>query len=350
MPGDFMAKEATNIVGLVDTYLSWADKNGPPRGHEKYHPSAFGKCLRLMQYQRYAERGYIEEQHEEHAPNRCRIFGNGHSMHDRWRAYFEEIGILRGYWNCTNPLCQMFDDSGYARTDDAASFLMLPPQNRKPRIYGMDHLQGCFKPQRCNCGCFKFAYEETDVVSKEMNFSGHADLILDFSKFDPDRFAGVKQLFNFDTLPTKPIVVDMKTINNAGFQDVAKGQVHPEYCTQLMIYANILDCEYGVLIYENKDNQRTTCYRIDRDSETLFREVQRQAKEMNEMVEVIDKDGQVHHLLPPPRYSKTNKNCKYCNYRAFCHSSPIWSDPNLEQLKTDFYGLLLEEEPDDYYR
>ena len=49
--------EVVSMLGLLDTYQRHKSINGGPRNYSIYHPSAFGKCLRYMQYQRFAEEG-----------------------------------------------------------------------------------------------------------------------------------------------------------------------------------------------------------------------------------------------------------------------------------------------------
>ena len=338
---EFYPKEISSVIGLVDTYLLWNNENNNHRGFEHYHPSAFGRCLRLMQYQRYAERGLVEPHPKPSEPFLIRTWGNGHSMHDRWRSYFEDIGVLRGYWVCMNPLCSATSDNGEINTSITAADLKDPGKWIKSRrVYGKDELQGCFKPEKCICGWKKFHYDEINVTSKELNFIGHADLILDFSRLNPDRFAGVRQMYKIEELPKNPIVIDMKSCNHYDFQDVAKGNPHDYYIIQLMIYANILQCDYGVLIYENKNNQRTAAFKVERKPE-LWEQICRQAKEMNEMVEVADEDGNTLNLLPPPRpKSKSDKECDYCAFQDICHNSSIWADPELASKRKEFYGDL----------
>jgi len=168
-------------------------------------------------------------------------------------------------------------------------------------------------------------------------------MILDFSRFDPSSVAGVEILFNIENLPKNPVVIDMKSINFFGYKDVAQGNPHHYYLIQIMIYANILDCEYGVLIYENKNDQKSCAFRINK-SEALFQLVCEQAKEMNEMVEATDEHGNIHHKLPPPRpTSKESKECEWCQYRKICHNSKVWDLPDLLELRQEFYGDLLDD-------
>lgn len=342
---EYSPPEVMSVMSLVDAFLKWESVNGPPRGHERYHPSAFGKCLRQMQYQRYNERGWLGEVPEEsHQAFLLRVFGNGHSMHDRWRSYFEGLGILKGYWKCMNPTCGFYDDNGNLDKTLSVNDLRADPGRflRMRREYGRDQLQGSFRPEQCVCGWNKFHYDEISVVDDELNFYGHCDIILDFSRFNPDVIKGIKTDFNFQDLPTKPVVVDMKSINHFDFQDVAKGNPHDYYEVQLMIYANVLQCEYGILIYENKNNQRTASFRIDKHADTKWPQIREQAILMNQMVEVEREDGTIDHLLPPPRPSvQDSKDCSYCQFKSICHASPIWEDAEFQKKRKEFYGSLL---------
>lgn len=339
---EYLPPEVSTLLSNVDACIIWEHEHQPPRGHEVYHPSAFGNCLRLMQYQRYEERGLVKGEKKKPSPDLCRIWGNGHSMHDRWRGYFETMGVLRGYWQCSNPFCGFWGDDGELISTNFNELYKKDNQwGKRRRVHGTNNLQGCFKPDRCVCGCKKFKYEEVDVVNKELNFSGHADIILDFSIIEQLKAKEIIKVLNLNHIPTKPIVVDMKSINHFYYQDVAKGNPHKYYLTQLMIYINILQCEYGVLIYENKNNQKSCAFKVNARSEDLYPHIVKTAKIMNEMTEVVDENGEKLNLLPPPKAvfkDEESDICKYCEYTKLCYSSPIWDDPDIDQIRKDFYG------------
>lgn len=318
--------EVTNIMNVVNTFLSWKSVNGPPRGYLRYHPSSFGSCLRKVQYQRYTDMGKIEVEKEVIKPQNMRIFDTGHSMHARWAGYFEEIGVLRGVWECKNYNCRLYDDDGklISLQDNAAA---------KPRQYGKEEKIGVFKPKACCCGCKEFTYHEITVHDDDLNFHGHCDQILDFSNFDASVYKSgnaVDVLFRECDLPKKPIVLDMKSINAFNFKNKLEKGPSLVYKTQLQIYCNILDLEYGVLIYENKDNSETKVYQVARDPQ-MWAVIKQQAIKMNGMVEDM--------YLPPPRPSvKGEGDCKYCEYQSICHKSKVWDDPKLTELRLNFYG------------
>jgi hypothetical protein len=130
---------------------------------------------------------------------------------------------------------------------------------------------------------------------------------------------------------------------------VAKGNPHFDYIIQLTIYANILDCDFGILMYENKNDQTTCSFRVDLNP-PLFAKVCEQAEKMNAMVDVEGDDGEVLHLLPPPRPKNQNdKQCKYCKYKDRCFASSVWDDPDLDAERLKFYGdfeQAVEPEPE----
>lgn len=329
--------EVISIMGTIDTYLRWREKNKDPRGYEIYHPSSFGNCLRQMQYKRYAAMGLIKGEIEEFDSKTLRLFETGHHTQSRWEKYFTDMGILRGIWVCANPFCSKFDDKGdYDKDKDISN----------PRVYGIDNKLGCFKPDKCSCGCTRFYYEELSVGDKELNMYGHSDMVLDYSKFDPEKYKGVLQTFDILALPSNPIVADMKTIKAKRFDNMVKYGKNPsfEYQIQLQIYMNMLGCEYGVLIYECKDDSRTATYKIQKDLEQ-WEIIKSQAKKMNEMILAKSDDGRPMRLLPPPRYKdKTCYKCNYCEFNKICRASSIWSDPNLESKRNNFYGNLFDDE------
>tara|TARA_Y100000310_G_scaffold344994_1_gene461020 strand:- start:4860 stop:6821 length:1962 start_codon:yes stop_codon:yes gene_type:complete len=266
-------------------------------------------CLRKAQYKRYEELGLIKVKHEVFDSKKLRLFDKGHNMHNRWQGYFAEMGILKGCWTCKNPLCSF--------------------------EYGIEETQGVFCPKVCDeCGCERFKYKEMQVFSKELKFRGNVDLILDFANFKEDQFNGVRPAFNMDSLPKKPIVVDMKTANDDQFKRkvLAKG-VHPEYIVQLLIYIHLLNCEYGIIIYENKNNSELAAYKIDRDEEKF--------KLISEQVLLLEAMSETKVLPPPRPKTISDYECKYCEFAPHCKKCSIWNDPDLQDKREKFYKELL---------
>jgi len=303
----YIPPEVTSILGVVDTHLRWKQTQ-QHRNYKHYHPSEMGKCLRKAQYSRYVEFGWIDLVKKDMDSQKLRLFDKGHNMHARWQKYFTDIGILRGVWRCRG--CG--------------------------EMHGEDSSFGDFRPNNCDCGRDDFKYNENSVYDEELNIRGNCDLVLDFSRLKSNEklFEGVRKAFNLDHLPDSPIVIDMKTINYDQFkrQVIGKGP-HPEYIMQLTIYIHLLGCEYGLIIYENKNNSDIAAFKVEKNDER-FNIIKEQLQAMNAMVK--DK------FLPPPRpTSKSDYNCKFCDFAPHCHKSKVWNDPKLEEKRKRFYKELL---------
>jgi|19_taG_2_1085344.scaffolds.fasta_scaffold01304_7 beta-galactosidase/beta-glucuronidase len=336
--------EVSEMQGLIETYMRWKMTQDGPRGYTIFHPSAFGGCLRQMQYEYFHENelGDVEKVPQDIGGRVSRIFGNGDGMHFRWSKYWEDIGILKGVWECKNNICRAFDNSGEMVTNPKKLVTEKWKEEDKPRRYGLKELTGVLKPEKCVCGHNRFRYHEKTVVSEECNFRGHVDLILDFNNLDDERFEDVKKYYNAEKLPKTTIVADMKSINSNGWRYIDKNGPSLKYKIQLTIYANLLDVDFGWLIYENKDTQDVLSFKIPKSTETVWKEVKLQAKKMMAMQNFKTQDGDTKHLLPPPRpLKKDSSECNYCEFKKQCHASKVWKDPRLNDKRKNFYGTLI---------
>lgn len=304
MSTDF-SKSTYAFARIIDSFLKWNNANGSEhRSYSVFHPSAFGKCLRKMQYQKYADDGIIAKPVVSPEPRMVRIWDTGHSMHSRWAAYMERLNILRGYWKCKN-----------------CSYLT-----------GENEKLGIFKPGKCDkCDCSHWEYQEITVQDKNLNMYGHCDQVLDFGSIN-ESFKNssiaeeVKDMFPM--LPAKPIIVDMKTIGKNQWNKIDK-EAHFYYIVQLTIYLHILDLDMGIIIYERKDDSEIKMFRVERN-DNMWSVICKQAELMQSMVE--------KKSLPPPRpSSKSDFDCRYCEFMDICHASPIWDNPKLEEIRRKFY-------------
>jgi len=329
--------EITSLMGVIDTYMRWNQyTKRNDRSYAHYHPSEWGKCLRMQQYKHYAWIGALGEvEWNGHDSKLLRLFDKGHNMHERWSNYLDNIGgILLGRWKCKNTFCYMFDKNGkFSPSEDKVKKIY---SEKKTRIYGQD--SPIKKPEKCICGCSDFEYLEAHVRAPELNIKGNADLIFNFDDFDTDRFKGVNKTFNIKYLPQNgdKVVGDMKSIGSNSWKNqlLSKG-AHKEYLIQLTIYVHILDCNYGLLMYENKDNSEMIWYKVPRNDE-WWNVIKNQAKSMIQMASSEPKK------LPPPRYStKRNYGCINCDFKKSCHRSKIWDSSNFNKIRKNFYGCLL---------
>ena len=296
------------ISQLIDQFLSYKQNKPSDRSYKVFHPSAFGKCLRKMQYQKYVSEGMMDAPVQSVEPRMIRIWDTGHTMHNRWAQYMEELNVLRGVWKCANPLCN--------------------------KIHGKQEKIGIFKPAQCEvCKSKKFHYEEITIDHPGLNFHGHCDQVLDFSNLCEEfksspQYQSLESLLQF--LPDSPIVIDMKTIGKNQWSKLEKG-AHFYYVVQLTIYLHLLGLDMGIIIYERKDDSETRMFKVTRNDE-WWDVISKQSKLMMSMFE--------KKTLPPPRpQSKNDFDCKYCEFSSTCHESSIWNSPNLDDLRRRFYSF-----------
>ncbi len=309
--GQQTSLQTYSLSRVIDSFLQWRNSSDKSRSYSVYHPSAFGKCLRKMQYQRYASDGIIEQPPKSFDARTLRIFDTGHSLHHRWAEFMRGLKVLRGVWKCLS--CD--------------------------NLHGLNDPLGCFEPPCCEkCDFAKLAYEEITVKDQSINFYGHADQILDFSSARADFLeseVGKSLQSDFANLPSTPFVVDMKSIGKSQWPKIAV-EPHFEYVVQLTTYIHVLGLECGMLIYEKKDDSELKFFRIGRN-EAMWEEIRKQASLMMQMAE--------KKSLPPPRPARKDSwECKTCEYSSMCHSSSVWSRADLNELRQRFYTFDKEQE------
>jgi hypothetical protein len=65
--------------------------------------------------------------------------------------------------------------------------------------------------------------------------------------------------------PTKgEAIVELKSINEKGFKELKHAPKH-DHLVQLQIYLNLLNKDYGIVLYENKNDQTLKAFKVDRD-------------------------------------------------------------------------------------
>ena len=87
---------------------------------------------------------------------------------------------------------------------------------------------------------------EVKATNEYPPISGRADFLLTSAK------AGIKRF-----------IVELKTINSRGFDGLQVPKVEHEI--QLQSYLNMLDIPFGIVVYENKDNQKMKFFQVDKD-------------------------------------------------------------------------------------
>lgn len=253
------------------------------RSYDEFHPSAWGSCLRKIAYQYYNEKEkFLEKTFRDVDPRMERIFANGHGTHHRWQSCMDGAGILRGHWQCDNPNCGM--------------------------VYGKNDKLGIFNPLRTEKGwkCLKcgndksLTYAEVKVISDSVyNFKGSVDAIIDV------RGTPFAQNNKYDVF-----VADLKTMKDEMFS--ALDGPKPEHVVQVHIYMWLLDLQGGVVVYENKDDQRVREEFVPRD-ESVIERIKAQAVWMRGLL--------AEKKLPfrPAGLTKSQFPCRFCEFVNICY-------------------------------
>ena len=261
------------IIDVIDSQLCEQALNND-RDYSYFHASAWGKCHRKIAYEYYEAKGYIKVDTSSYKidPRVERIFGNGHTMHDRWRQYIEDTGMLRGWW---------MDAEG--------------------NVHGQDNKHGILKPEG------NFVYVEVGFRDKDTMWGGHVDAIVDIREHPSVNANG-------QPLEKCLIIVDFKTMNTFGFKKLTKPT--DEHYTQMQLYLYLSGLNQGRFIYEDKNDQKTKEYIVPRDNRFITQKV-REAKELKHIVTNTKSNNK--HPLPVRGYSsRSNVNCLSCKFRGHC--------------------------------
>lgn len=292
-------------------------------------------CLRQQQYKHYTQMGYIQVEQKPFDSKLLRLFDKGHNMHERWSGYFDDIGnCLLGHWRCKNLMCRIFNDDGSVAIKNEKEMKLV--LNEPSRLYEGENRRPIFKPVKCVCGCTEFSYVETPVFDDRLKIRGSADLVLNFENLNPERFEGVRIMYNKNHLPTgnSLVVGDMKTASSSSWKNqiMSKGP-YKEHLVQITFYVYVLGADYGLIMYENKDNSELAWFQVKRNQQ-WWDLIQWQA---GQMVEMRD-----NKLLPPPK-AETKKDymCLSCPYKSLCHKSKVWEDVNYDKKRREFYQSFL---------
>ncbi len=89
---------------------------------------------------------------------------------------------------------------------------------------------------------------EVKAINEYPPISGRADFLLTAPK------AGIKRF-----------IIELKTINGRGYDGLQVPKVEHEI--QLQAYLNILDIPFGIVLYENKNDQKVKIFQVDKDPE-----------------------------------------------------------------------------------
>lgn len=243
------------------------------RGYRKFHPSAWGDCLRKMAFQYYGE---TIDSFKDKSPIDAKLqrtFEAGHIFHDRMQRLCAFMGILRGNWICKS--CG--------------------------KVHGANEKMGIFVPHRCDCQSVKdercgvdlFEYKEMNIVDNEYNFDGHCDGIIELERGNPET----------------RYVIDFKSIKSERFSILNKPEY--KYVVQITIYMWFFGVDQGIIFYENKNDHQVKEFIVPLNQD-LVDDIKTNAKKMMKILE--------QNKIPSiPRHYEENKSpCRWCGYKGIC--------------------------------
>ena len=265
------------------------------RDYGYFHASSWDKCHRQQAYHYYHAKGFIDldDSSLERVidPVLERIFDNGHSLHARWRVYFERSGAMLGCWKCN--ACQA--------------------------LYGQNKKLGILRPSCCEkCGAADLHYQEVGFRDDETMWGGHVDAVIDVAKYRKYQLSFInstempqQEITNSED---KYIVVDFKSMNPRQFRTL-EGPL-PDHITQMQIYLYLSGLRYGKFVYEDKATQNVKEFLVTRD-DNLLAVKKEEAIWLKFVVTNVDDKGA--RKLPTRAYKeRTHRECVRCKFRGHC--------------------------------
>jgi hypothetical protein len=113
--------------------------------------------------------------------------------------------------------------------------------------------------------------DEVSIKSEDPPISGRIDFIIKHDKY-------------------KEALLELKTIKDEDYKELKEAPKH-EHFIQLQIYLNLTDRDYGVVMYENKNDQNLKAFKVDRDKKVWKDILDRCKKIMTMTIEPEDCTG-----------------------------------------------------------
>ena len=143
--------------------------------------------------------------------------------------------------------------------DNAISYKNRPPSKGKfyPSLFGNP------------CGRIKRIFDHGGTFEDRMKkYLKKADIYIDdevsVKNEDPPISGRIDFIIKHDK--HEEALLELKTIKDEDFKDLKEAPKH-EHTIQLQIYLNLTDREYGVVMYENKNDQKLKAFKVDVDKQ-----------------------------------------------------------------------------------
>ena len=271
--------EFPDLIQMIEDGIEKAHQKGDRLRMGGFHPSFISgrRCFHAYYLHR------LKEKRGDLSLRVKRVVDNGTAVHNRVQKYL--AGELYGTWICRSCHGIHYTHSGFH------SWLRTQQDNpdAKEQLANMVSTSNEPKkmPHRCSrCSSDKFRYGEWRVIDDDLKITGEIDGIL---KYKGETFG-----------------LEIKSASSRSFPGMlAKTSPYfKKYVEQFSIYLKVLGIKYGLIYFENKDNQTDGVVPI------VAAEV-----DLSDMQTLIK---QVNHLvangLKPPFAPEVNRECGNCPY------------------------------------
>lgn len=246
---------ATSLTKMVEEHLENDYKKRQELRETKeeirYYPSSVGRCLRETTYR------MLKYPATPKSGTNLQVLENGNSFHQRMEDTLADMGIM------VAPELSLKDESLciYGRSD-AIVWNFLDD-----------------------------AFEEEEDTSNQIELYNTKDEVI---------YVGPKN---------RVLLVDFKSIQDKSFNKLPKKKPKKEHEMQLQLYFYLTGINKGILYYENKNNQQTTEYVIERNDKIISDVLE----EIKYCVDLAKQRELAPRLLKP-----TDVQCRYCDFREIC--------------------------------
>jgi CRISPR/Cas system-associated exonuclease Cas4 (RecB family) len=241
---------------------------------------------------------------ENFAFQRLNVFAEGHYIHAKWQDWLNHAGVLEGWWQCSNTIC--------------------------------NHKWEAISPKSCpSCGTPYPLYREVPLSNEEHMILGHADGIIND--------ANGRALIEIKSVGLGTVRFEAPDL----FNSYQKGDItldglwkkirqpFPSHIKQGLLYMYCTGIHEMVYLYEWKPTQEVKEFVVGFTPEL----VQPMLDNCKRLMTALQKD------IPPMRpmwaESSSSTGCKYCSYKKTCWRSEDDNDNDEPDTRNGFVPTKL---------
>lgn len=158
---------------------------------------------------------------------------------------------------------------------------------------------------------------ELALKDEELRISGRSDAIVwNWLKKEPVENDAIVELKTLDgnVVYNGPqsdvLIVELKSINNKGWEKLPKTLPKMEHRMQLQLYMYLTGIRQGVVYYENKDTQEQKYFVVEYNPDMVAKIV----ADIKEIISHLDAG-----TLPEREYPPVSFQCQWCDHKDICY-------------------------------